>query len=283
MAASIDALGVVNFDKINLAQDNDGSASSPSLTFGDADTGFYATAVGEVLLTVAGTLAATFNATGFTPVGVILGPDGAAAGPTFSFASDVDTGFFLPSAGVLRAVAGAATVFDVQPTVLAVNQSLQAKSGASLGAAGVDGGFAVHAVKVSITAAQTRALAATQIELVAAPGASRYLIFLGALLELDFGTVAHDDAAADGNLVIRYTDGTGQIASVIEADTFVDAVADAARFAMPTADVAGAANPAITPVANAALVLDNDGAEFTGSGDSTIDIVVYYANVVSQL
>jgi hypothetical protein len=160
-------------------------------------------------------------------------------------------------------------------------QEIAAADGFRLG--GATGTVLVNSVTAQITAAQTRALAATQIDLVAAPGAGLYNVFLGAMFELDFGTVAHDDAAADGNLVVRYTDGSGQIAGVLEADTFVDGASDQARWLMPTADVAGAANPGITPVANAAIVLDNDGAEFTGSGDSVIDITVYYATISSQL
>ena len=145
----------------------------------------------------------------------------------------------------------------------------------------VNAGVKILSKTTTVTAAQIRALAATQISLVPAV-ASTYNIFLGALLELDFGT-AHDDAASDGNLVIRYTDGSGVAVGFLEADSFVDAVADAARWVYPTDDVAGAANIPKVPVVNAAIVLDNDGAEYTGTGTSVIDVVVYYIQVTSQL
>jgi hypothetical protein len=228
MAASLFGTGVTNLDKLNVQQDNDGTAALPSITFGDADTGLYATAVGEVLFAIAGSLLATVNSSGIT----------------------------LASGAFVGNVTG-----NITGTV----------NGANL-----------KSVTVSITPAQIRALAATQIELVAAVTGS-YLIYAGALLELDFGTVGHDDAAADGNLVIRYTNGAGQAVSFIEADGFVDAVADAAIWATPNDDVAGAANIPKAPVVSAALVLDNDGAEFTGTGDSPIDITIYYYEVVSQL
>ena len=74
---------------------------------------------------------------------------------------------------------------------------------------------------VTLTAAQVKALADTQIELVAAPGADKYLEFIRATLILNF-VGAYDDASADGNLQICYTDGAGVSPSgAIEAAVFI--------------------------------------------------------------
>lgn len=125
----------------------------------------------------------------------------------------------------------------------------------------------------SVTAAQLRALAATQIELVPAPGSGKVLEFVSAHLWLDFGAVAHNAPSNAGDdLAIRYTDGSGQIVASQEATGFINASADAHRFlkagAAPAATVTD-----VVPVSNAALVLDNVGiAEFGGTGDSPLKI-----------
>ena len=71
----------------------------------------------------------------------------------------------------------------------------------------------------------------------------------------------------------------------MEADAFVDAVADAVVLVPGSnADVAGAnANVPFIPVVDAVIVLDNDADEFTGTGDSTIDVTVYYIELKSML
>lgn len=130
---------------------------------------------------------------------------------------------------------------------------------------------------VSITPAQVRALAATQIALVAAPGAGKYLEFISAHLWLDFVGVAHNAPVNAGDdLGIRYTDGAGQLIASAEATGFINAAADAHRHVYATA-LGPATNAEITPVANAAIVLDNVGAaEFAGAGDSPLKVEVFY-------
>lgn len=131
--------------------------------------------------------------------------------------------------------------------------------------------------RVSVTPAQLRALAATQITLVPAPGAGKVLELVTAHLWLDFGAVAHDAPSNAGDdLAIRYTDGSGQIVASQEATSFINASSDAHRFlkagAAPAATVTD-----VVPVSNAALVLDNVGiAEFGGTGDSPLKIEVRY-------
>lgn len=137
--------------------------------------------------------------------------------------------------------------------------------------------YAVQRAYVSISPAQIRALRATQIPLVAAPGAGKYVEFVSAHLWLDFATVAHDAPINVGDdLGIRYTDGAGQLIASAEATGFINGASDQHRHLYATA-ATPATNAEITPVANAALVLDNVGAaEYAGTGDSPLKVEVFY-------
>ncbi|KKN24778.1 hypothetical protein LCGC14_0891420 [marine sediment metagenome] len=123
---------------------------------------------------------------------------------------------------------------------------------------------------VNLTAVNIQNLAATQIELVSAPGANLYLEFVSAVLILDKGAVAYDDASGDGNMVIKYVNGSGAAVSQdIEADGFIDAAADNITNAIPKKDAIVLASASV----NKALVLDNDGGEYTtGNGVMRIKI-----------
>lgn len=145
-------------------------------------------------------------------------------------------------------------------------------------------GLILRCAESIITQTEQQVLAATQQTLVLAPGAGYVNVFAGALFSLDFGTVATDDVSGNGNLVIRYTNGTGATVAFLEANNFIDATADALAWVMPNDDVAGAANIPIVPVANAALVLDNDGSEFAGStADSLLKVAVWYYTLPTAL
>jgi hypothetical protein len=126
----------------------------------------------------------------------------------------------------------------------------------------------LHTVTL-LTSQEVKALAATNIDLVPAPGAGLALAPTRVVYSLD-RNAAYDDAAALGNLILAYkTTQTALITS--EADAFIDAAADAAKVEAPAvADFA--------PEANTAIVLDNDGAEFTGDAGNvnTLRVTVYY-------
>ena len=120
-----------------------------------------------------------------------------------------------------------------------------------------------------LTSAEVKALAATNITLVPAPGAGLAIVPEGVYYFLD-RNAAYDDAAADGNLILAYhTTQTDLITT--EADTFIDAAADRGTFERP-------AVTDFVPEANTALVLDNDGDEFTGDAGNvnTLLVRVYY-------
>lgn len=131
---------------------------------------------------------------------------------------------------------------------------------------------------VTLTSAQVKALAATQIELVAAPGAGKALMFHGALLKLDYGGT---NAFTESSITfgIKYTDDSGvQVCTSIEATGFIDQTADTYTNAVAPADVIVAA----TGIENQALVLDNlGGGEVAGNAanDNTLVVRTYYSVV----
>lgn len=128
----------------------------------------------------------------------------------------------------------------------------------------------VQHAKVAITSAQIKAIRATPISLVAAPGSGKVLQFLGAVLHLDYGTNAFTEAA--DNLGIKYTNGSGaQVSEDIETTGFIDGTADTIINAIPKKDV--------ILVSNAALVLHGIGdAEIAGNaaGDNVVNVHVMY-------
>lgn len=138
----------------------------------------------------------------------------------------------------------------------------------------VDLDFAVQRAFVEVTTAQVKALNATPITLVAAPGATKYLEFVSAFFWLDFESAAYDGIATGEDLEIRYTDGSGQEVASVEATGFMDATADEYALAAPASAAVGTA-ALIQPVANAVLALTMSVAEIA-TGDSPLKVEVLY-------
>lgn len=135
---------------------------------------------------------------------------------------------------------------------------------------------AVATVDVTIATGELLALNATPKELVPAPGAGKAVLLVDALLMLDYATTAYAGIAAGEDLEIRYTNGSGQLVATIETTGFLDATADAYRF------VQSATAAAITPVANAALVMDLAVGEII-TGDSPLKVRVRYREITLAL
>ncbi len=137
------------------------------------------------------------------------------------------------------------------------------------------GGFgALRYAEVTLTNAQIKALRATPVTLVAAPGAGRILEFIAAVFLLDYGSNALTETA--DNLQVKYNNGSGAAASeTIEMTGFIDQTADTMTTARAKVDVIVAKSGC----ENQALVLHNTGdGEFGGNAgnDTTMRVKVAY-------
>jgi hypothetical protein len=131
------------------------------------------------------------------------------------------------------------------------------------------GGIAAFRDEVTVSSAELLALNATPKTLVAAPGAGKAIVPTLVTLFLDYNSAAYDGIAAGEDLALKYTDASGATLATIEATGFLDATADAVRFAFPTTTAA------FTPVANAPLVLHMLTGEIA-TGNSPLKVRVDY-------
>lgn len=126
---------------------------------------------------------------------------------------------------------------------------------------------------VDLTNAQLLDLAGTPVELVAAPGAGKWIEFCGASLWLDYTAPGFTEPSSPDDLCIEYDDGSGPAASAtITASGFITATADTGAFAIPVS-VAGTAASAIV---NKNLAILNTGTNWTNSGGSVLRVIVRY-------
>ena len=133
---------------------------------------------------------------------------------------------------------------------------------------------------VELSNANLKALNATPKELVAAPGAGKFIEFLGATLILDYGSDVLTESA--DNLDIEYDDGTGSaVCTTIECTNFIDQAADQLAVITPIVVATMTAEANINK--NIAL-LSNEG-DFAGNAtaDSTMTVVVSYRIVTAGL
>lgn len=144
------------------------------------------------------------------------------------------------------------------------------KTFSALPVVSADGG--VQYAEVTVSSAELLALNATPKSIIAAPGAGKVLVPLALAIILDFNTTAYAGIAAGEDLVLRYTNGSGVATFTVEATGFLDATADAIRLG----GIEAGAAAAITPVANAALVLHMATGEIT-TGDSPLRVKVWYS------
>jgi len=132
----------------------------------------------------------------------------------------------------------------------------------------------IQTAEVSVTNAQIKALRATPKTLVAAPGASKVIEFVSAIIILKAGANVLTESTA--NLAVKYTDGSGtQISETVESTGFIDQATDT----LTTVRVKQDGIVATAQFANSPLVLHNLGAgEFAGNAaaDATLRVKVAY-------
>jgi hypothetical protein len=137
----------------------------------------------------------------------------------------------------------------------------------------IQGSAEIRSLETVITSAQVKAIRATPITVVPAPGAGKAIEFVSALLQLKFGANAF---TGPQNLAVRYKDGSSaQVSQNITGTGFIDQAADTVTNAVPKADGIAAR----TVAENQPLVLHNIGAsEITGNaaGDNTVRVKVLY-------
>jgi hypothetical protein len=201
-------------------------------------------------------------------------------------ASDAIVAMFRNSTKATLTSAGALSTASVAATGAVSGASVAATgavTGASVTATGTVAGAAIDAgadtalvktAKVTLTAAQIKALAASPITLVAAV-ASKYHQFLGAALKLNAGSETLAEPSAPDDLEVKLKDGSG---------TTVSTTADAGAIIVGTADAYATMAPVevegglLAARVNVPLVIHNTGGEYTGnaSNDATLEITVAY-------
>jgi len=131
--------------------------------------------------------------------------------------------------------------------------------------------------KFTLTSAQLKALKATPVTLIAAPGAGKAILVTGLAFHYSFGTVAYTLNAGTIRLFQgAVADNHPLCASV--ASGLVDQTADTSNVGQA---VTGTGNIAKAKAENVAITVANDGAAEMTLGDGTLDIIIKY-NIVTM-
>lgn len=129
-------------------------------------------------------------------------------------------------------------------------------------------------ITATYTNAEILALATTPVVAVAAAGAGKAVLVVGALIQRDFTAGALTENDADAGFALSLTTATGAVA--------VTTTADATAFAAATTSLQSVTAVSSTPVENDAINLSLAGwdSDFTdGHADNTLRVVVLYAVV----
>ncbi len=134
-------------------------------------------------------------------------------------------------------------------------------------------GSEIRSIETVITSAQVKAIRATPIAVVPAPGAGRALEFISALVQLNYGSNAFTGAQ---NFAVKYKDGaSAQVSQAVTGAGFIDQASDMVTNALPKVDAL--ATRAVAE--NQPLVLHNIGAgEIAGNAanDSLLHVKSFY-------
>jgi len=136
----------------------------------------------------------------------------------------------------------------------------------------------VRKALVKITAAQLKLLATTQIELIAAPGADRVNQVLAIQMILDYGSEVLAEPSAPDDLEVVYDAAGGTSIADVIGDFIINS---ADTIAQPQIkDIAGAA---VTTMVNKAVVLDNNGANYTGNASNDTVLIVICTYLINRV
>ena len=127
---------------------------------------------------------------------------------------------------------------------------------------------------ITLTNAELKALNTTAKELVAAPGAGRFIEFVSAVLHLDVGSEILTESA--DNLDIEYDSGTGPaVCTTIECTGFIEQTVDQVMLAI--ALVLAGTTTASSTINKNLVLLSNEG-DFAGnaSADAVMKIKIAY-------
>lgn len=173
-------------------------------------------------------------------------------------------------------VVGNATIGNNSGTV-AINSSDWdiSATGAMTGIAsiGFDDASVIYSTTVACNTACIKALRAAPKELVAAPGADKFIELVSATMILNYGSEVLTESADD--LVIQYNTSGTDITASIDSTSFMDSNADIIKIVQPSAVVLVTAANSV----NKAIELFNTGdGELAGnaSNDTTLSIRVLY-------
>ena len=129
---------------------------------------------------------------------------------------------------------------------------------------------AIMSIKdVTLSASQLDTLAATPVELIAAPGAGKAIVVHKVYGFLDFNSTAW--AGTSETLDVQYTNGSGDVIATFSETNFIEATADALECP---------AMIQVVPVVNAAVVAGSD-ADWT-TGDSPIKLTLWYSVITAD-
>jgi hypothetical protein len=138
----------------------------------------------------------------------------------------------------------------------------------------IQGSAEIRALETVLTSAQVKALRATPITVVPAPGAGKSLELVSALLQLNYGGT--NAFTGPQNVQVKYKDGaSAAVSQAVTGTGFIDQTADMVTSALPKTDAIATR----TVAENQPLVLHNTGAaEITGNAanDNLLHVKVLY-------
>lgn len=123
---------------------------------------------------------------------------------------------------------------------------------------------------VVLASAAVKTLHATPVQVIAAPGAGKFIEIISMHAYLKFGTAAYDGVAATDFLELRHTDGSGALLTqTVDPTGFGNAAADAHVLILPASG--------IVPLDNGKVVAFIAGTEwFAAAGDSALHLEILY-------